>query len=300
MSASPTIVSACGTVRGNDQGRIVSPGRSLARVMTTNPKPEIVSSAWLNSLTPNQRIEFLKSGWAAKMHAWVSSHVCWLSWQRRTLLGTTSVNNGSAFFLDTGDRLFGVTAAHVIDGYVAEKARSHRTVCQLGNLQIDPEERLISKGDRDIVDIATFRVSRDEVARLGKQAVLAAPWPPAVPAPGHAVFIAGFPGAKRLWLSGNALSFGLFSWSGPITKVSDREIVCAFDRDFWVPSDGGSPPPTHLRLGGLSGCPALLPIERGGSWDLSLGGVVSTGVFDEVLYATRPAFIRLDGTIAEP
>lgn len=232
------------------------------------------------------------------MHAMATSHVTFLYWNRRTLLGTIASNNGSVFFIDNGEDVFAVTAAHVIDGYLEEKSKSRGIACFLGGIPFDPAERLIAKGDSKTVDIATFRISRDEIAQLQKQAIDARVWPPPEPTPGQATFITGYPGARRFWVNWRELSFGVFSWSGPINSVSDRQVVCSFQREFWVPSDDDAPSPSLTRAGGLSGCPLLIPMERDGAWYLLLGGVVSYGVFDEVLYATKAKFLRSDGTIS--
>src|SRR5271154_292366 len=79
--------------------------------------------------------------------------------------GGPVLHNGSMFFLDTKKALFGVTARHVYEGYLRAREQGPMT-CQIGNLVFDPTERLIDLG-RD-VDIATFRVTEQEIAELGR------------------------------------------------------------------------------------------------------------------------------------
>src|SRR5690349_15460235 len=69
------------------------------------------------------------------------------------------VRNGTTFFLDCGQGVFGVTAGHVYDAFAA--VASTGVMCQIGSstASIDLRNRLIGRG-RD-VDIATFRVSAD-------------------------------------------------------------------------------------------------------------------------------------------
>jgi hypothetical protein len=86
--------------------------------------PTTITAAWINSLDDRQRIELARSDWARRFQAWVKSHVTFLWWRRLSPLGVPVVNNGSAFFLGLGDRLFAVTAAHVLDGYRREKSIS--------------------------------------------------------------------------------------------------------------------------------------------------------------------------------
>jgi hypothetical protein len=93
----------------------------------------------------------------------------------RTIATSTSViywhsdggpvsHNGSMFFLDTRKALFGVTARHVYEGYL-ESDKAEPMICRIGNLVIDPKERLIGMGTH--LDIATFHITRQELAELG-------------------------------------------------------------------------------------------------------------------------------------
>ena len=52
-------------------------------------------------------------------------------------------------------------------------------------------------------------------------------------------------------------------------------------------------------LGGLSGGPLLLPVERNGAWYLKLAGVVRDAVFDIYVEAIPATFIRADGSVAD-
>jgi hypothetical protein len=80
--------------------------------------------------------------------------------------------------------------------------------------------------------------------------------------------------------------------------VNAGQIVCAFEREYWIAGEGERLPRAGLDLGGLSGGPLLLPLEREAQWYLTLAGVVSEAVFNEVVYATRGDFIRADGTVS--
>ena len=69
-----------------------------------------------------------------------------------------ALNNGSMFFLYTGQALFAVTARHVFEGYM-KRAKDQPVLCQIDGMPFDPEKRLISAGS-DGVDIATFSITR--------------------------------------------------------------------------------------------------------------------------------------------
>lgn len=53
--------------------------------------------------------------------------------------------NGSAFFIETGERLFGVTAAHVFDNFKIDADADASTVGRLDNVPIDLRARLICR-----------------------------------------------------------------------------------------------------------------------------------------------------------
>jgi hypothetical protein len=110
------------------------------------------------------------------------------------LIRTTAMSNGSCFFIVFLDRLFLVTAAHVYDGYMADKEKSGKTniVCHIENIIFDPETRL--RGYNRDLDIATFEFSYDDLIKMGKQAIPGSPWPPPEPIPELAIWFGGFPG----------------------------------------------------------------------------------------------------------
>ena len=60
-------------------------------------------------------------------------------------------NNGipsgaSAFILQFEDRYIGVTADHVVNAFLEDKAKGARMICQLGTSGIDLEASLIARG----------------------------------------------------------------------------------------------------------------------------------------------------------
>ena len=76
--------------------------------------------------------------------------------------------NGMAFALDSGERMFGVTANHVLDGWRADRGTKGVGALQIGNLSFDPEGRNAIIAAHPGIDIATFQLSPDEVRKLGK------------------------------------------------------------------------------------------------------------------------------------
>jgi hypothetical protein len=263
--------------------------------------PAQITAEWLNNLSAAHRAEFLQGDWARWMHGWAASHATFLRWTRRTLLGTQKVSNGSIFFLSFGDKLFAVTAAHVYEGYLRDKSKAPRhIICHIGNLPFNPEERLVGLGSSKTVDIATFSLAWDELRQIGKQSVMGSPWPPPVPKIGQAAFLSGFPGILRIWVGRRELSFAMYSGLNPIDRVDERLVTCVLDRAFWVGSAGERLPPELSDIGGISGGPVLLPLERNnGEWSLTLAAVISQGAFGAIVHATHARFINEDGAVSE-
>lgn len=101
------------------------------------------------------------------------------------------LNNGSAFFVDTGHQLLAVTARHVYHGYL-EAALKQPIFCYIDALRFDPMQRLVSEGKQ--TDIATFSITRSELKALKKITV---PWPPVPPQKGKSILFSGVPAFAR-------------------------------------------------------------------------------------------------------
>jgi hypothetical protein len=93
-----------------------------------------------------------------------------LYWIIREAKGRYRVHNGSAFFLDAGSGVFGVTANHVIDGWRSDRGKSNVVALQLGlDLQLDFSGKNAIIAAHSEIDIATFRVTAAEIKSIGKQ-----------------------------------------------------------------------------------------------------------------------------------
>lgn len=259
-----------------------------------------ITPSTLNAMSVDDRVKALAELFPA-MEQWAAYHISYLRWNRRTLIGTTSVSNGSCFFIDFSGHLFLVTAAHVYDGYITDKEKSgaKNIVCHVENIAFDPEARLRHR-NRDL-DITTFEFSYDELTKLGKQAISGSPWPPPEPVADLAVWFGGFPGVSRLWTGRQKMSFGLCMGHVPITIVTDRQMTCRFDREQFI-TEGRRTAPVGMDMGGMSGGPLLLPLgNEDGEWRYCLGGVISEARSSndfETIVAVRAHFINPDGSIS--
>lgn len=237
------------------------------------------------------------------MRAIAASYVAPIFWEVDADEGGLGLRNGTMFFLDAGEGVIAVTAAHVYRGYLDAKERCPQTYCQLGNMRFDPEDRLIAcqqDADRE-PDIATFRVSPENVGRLGKQFLTGQQkaWPPSPPEEGNGVFFAGFPGRDRHVVGTQEVSFGVFHALLVATSVSDRAILCHVDEENlietpWNPRQA----PANFDARGISGAPLITLVYDKGVWSWRLAGVIyKAPEGGGMLVAARADFIRPDGSL---
>lgn len=234
-----------------------------------------------------------------------------LYWIMREADGQVRVRNGTAFFLDAGRGVFGVTAAHVLAGLEADRAANTVLAVQLGTelvLDFEGAHAIIDRNDE--LDIATFRISAAEVASIGKTPLTGAQaaWPPAPPQQGRGLYFSGFAGAGTLWLASNEISFAAAPGGGVADVVGRRDIWTVFNRANWIDVMGLGMPPERYDFGGISGGPMISVIERNGVRSWALAGVIYEGPNPstqegaaiegfETIRARRAHFIRSDGTL---
>jgi len=261
------------------------------------------SPAWLNALSETERKSLPIRNFSRARHDDGGGHVTWLLWsvQEKDKLTPLEFRQGSVFFLDCGRGPFAVTAGHVFDQWVRDRAERRIRGYQIGNLGFDLEERLIDSGADRKIDIATFRISPAEIAALGKRVVSGTDgaWP-APPNVGEAVYFGGFPGAERIEIAPLEYSFGLHSGMVPLTDFTDHQLGCSFDRRYWVDVRGQGLPPVGYDLGGVSGGPMLQPVYQDGAWGWRLVGVISEAIMMqefERITAVRAHYILPTGHI---
>lgn len=224
--------------------------------------------------------------------------------------------NGTTYFVDLGSGPFGVTANHVVNEALApEVVRRGLIPVQYSPparplLEIDDlRDRVISQSiDRDV---ATFRISRDELDCLGVSIMTAAPVIP-IEGQGGVAFV-GFPGAQRRVVGFGrrgtspevTLSFAVFPGFGVAASVSDRQVTFQFDRDALIQTPGFAAPPPDFDLGGMSGGPMLSKLETlAGIEHWAPAGIITEGRMlpkdrTGLLFATRADCLRSDGGIDE-
>jgi hypothetical protein len=162
---------------------------------------EMFTPERLNAMSMAERTSAAVKAFSLRRHNDAAEHVLWWLWrtQEKHALAALQPRQGSMFFLDCGRGPFAVTAAHVFDEFLGDRQTHRVRSCQIGNLGFNPEERLIASGTHQRIDIATFRVTPEEIATTGKRIVQGTDgaWP-APPNVGEAVFFGGFPGVERV------------------------------------------------------------------------------------------------------
>jgi hypothetical protein len=222
------------------------------------------------------------------------------------------VTGGTTFFLDCGEGPFGVTAGHVYEGYEAH-AKAIAGPCQIGlgeagrgGHPFDLRKHLI--GHSQSPDIATYRISPEEIARTGARIVTPTQWPPKAPKVEEGVAFVGYPGSGREIVSPLRIAFDNFHGTAFVESVSSERISCPIPREWIIPIKGMRFPDSNEDTAGISGGP-MFCIERGDILSWRLVGVICDGgggdhegeggPFLDMVVAARADLINADGTINE-
>jgi len=257
-----------------------------------------------NAMSDDQRKQVLSSGFGMDLLRSGLEFAIPLWWLFQDQRNDLALRNGSAFLVNRGSGVFAVTAAHVLAEYISTKTNAEMIGCQLGNVEFNPEARLIRRNDN--LDIATFRVTEREATEIGKAIVISEPsiWEPLAPAAGNFAFFAGFPAQNRgTSSSGDFITAPYFAMPS-ISSVTDHQITCRFEREKLIDLSGQGLPPQGYDIGGVSGGPLLMPTlvresgVEGVIWRLA--GVVvqaAAGEMFEQIVAVRSSYIQRDGKV---
>jgi hypothetical protein len=209
----------------------------------------------------------------------VTSFCAPLYWAIRTEAGVHT-RNGTAFFLDMGVGVLGVTACHVVEGWAksrqCENAGPLRLAGNGSSVELDWESRLIDfhRG----IDIATFRVAEAEVKKLGRAVLTGCQntWPPSPPQVRCGIYYCGYPGVGTRHPSVHEAVFGAVPGSGIATSVSELDVSTLIERQCLMPVLGGGVPPKNFDFRGISGGP-MLTVVQGHLRSWALSGVIYQG-----------------------
>ncbi len=226
--------------------------------------------------------------------------------------GLERMKGGTVFFLDTGEAVFAVTAAHVVDEFFRDFKipNVHAAIAAHGKRPIR-----IPLGDRIIdasaeIDITTFRVFANELQYFNRNLLRGhvREWPPRLAEVNGPATYCGFPGVGRRPVAGGR-SFGAVPIGGIVTNSHDTMISIQIERADYVRLLGDEDMPENFNFGGMSGGPliAIVQAEIMRTWKPA--GVIISGPNPgdapdqdfipgfEVIRARPIHFIKADGTL---
>jgi hypothetical protein len=117
----------------------------------------------LKKPSKQEAIAMTRGQYATEVEKAIAGSISPFLWRERDEAGHPKIRNGTVFFV-SGDQTFMVTANHVFAAYLDARNRfGNFARCQIGNLQLDPEDRLIARSGP--LDIATFAISSEEIKR---------------------------------------------------------------------------------------------------------------------------------------
>ncbi len=261
-------------------------------------------------LTMEEAIAIMKGGLGKAELEIVSSFCAPLYWvyldENRQIL----TKNGSAYFLNAGKGPFGVTAFHVIKQWQEDRKNGCGPLRLAGegrSVEFHFEDRAIAFHEG--LDIATFHVTEEEVRNIGKTVLTGfqKTWPPLPPPQNCGIYYAGYPQNGTKQISIQMVQFGVVRGSGVATAINDRDVVCQFEREFWLPDPVRGAPPENYDFGGISGG-LMLTVVQGSIRSWMLSGTIYEGPSTsekageaiagfEVIKARRAHFILSDGNL---
>lgn len=240
--------------------------------------------------------EFAKFGPIAALQTIAKNMSAPLLWHEHSRpIGRRILHGGTCCLVNTGDRYIGITACHVYDQYVKDKAKVPHLECQLGRYLFDPTSVLIDRDPR--LDLATFSLDEATVNKIGGFAHQPAEdWPPAAPGIGAFTIFGGFPGHFRSE-SPDTIFNAFVSFFTKLTTDPQSSISCALNIEsgFPWPNDAVLVPGTDL--GGASGGPVLVLKESPVvAWSL-VGILYEYQASFEIVMARPVTRICADGTL---
>jgi hypothetical protein len=235
----------------------------------------------------------------------VASFVAPLFWVEGSATEDKRVFNGTACFVDTGERLFAVTAYHVMKQHWASSTPLH-----LSNLDQDfaNGNRLIDSCDD--IDLATFEIQHSEIKSIGKDFIRGTnhSWPPSTPQQDQAVCWAGFPVKETLGPENMTIEFGTAMYTGVVASTNERDISVQIETEKGIALLGKGVLPPNYRYSGISGSLLVARTECSGIEGWSLAGIIYEGPNPqddtaqaitglEIIKARKSDFIHPDGTL---
>jgi len=213
-----------------------------------------------------EAIAVIRGGLGKAELEFVASITAPIFWVLRDRTGNELIKNGSLFFLDAGEGIFAVTAAHVVFECLEDMKSPEFVQCMIGRdgktayaFRL-PDHIIDAHAD---MDIATLRFGAEEVEFIGRTVLtgIQRAWPPTLAELDGGVTYCGFPGRGRKWIARREISFGRVPMAGIVTNVHESCISIQIDRDKLVRVFGDEDMPENFDFGGMSGGPVLAIVQ---------------------------------------
>lgn len=193
---------------------------------------------------------------------------------------------GTLTYAKIGSRTFGLTAAHVVEGY--QRAReSKQCILQIGNAAYDLDLVAIDDGE----DLAVLNIPGSLAQAVGKAiSYFELMDRTQVPQEGRGIMLAGFPGEDWSEFAPQNICWGLFTAVGIARRVNATQITWVPDHERNVPARGIPSLPQNKNLGGISGGPLIAWFEKrdsGLSYPVLVGIIVQADATLENVIARR-------------
>lgn len=190
----------------------------------------------------------------------VISYCAPLTWNVRGENGDIRSRNGTTFFLDLGERVFAVTAYHVIEGWRKDGAGPLRVAGDGYSVPLDWNARVIDVHPG--IDLATFRIKQEEVKALGKSVLTGAQkqWPPDPPVERCGIYFCGYPGVGTERTAARETTFRAGAIHCIASSVSEKDISTLIEGKHLLDLMGRGNPPDNFDFRGISGGAMLMVI----------------------------------------
>lgn len=234
-----------------------------------------------------------RSGYLRVLRGLVMSHTCAVWWyDDLKAVGESVLHSGTVTFVNTGSRVIAVSANHVYEQYLKDKAADPSLKCQFGSVTVEPE-RYVIDSDKNL-DLVTFDLPVVLRTATGATVHNSPAWSPGNLAVSQLVILGGYPGNRRSEHS-RTLDSDFVTFTSRIVQSSDdhASVQLNISESHWPQGERLSNSPD---LGGMSGGPVFRlvtePLES-----LEFAGVVyEAHQTYELVFCRHASTIRSDGT----
>lgn len=209
------------------------------------------------------------SGYLPVLRELVRSHAAPIWWWDDSQKDACVAHSGTITFVGVGQRTLGITANHVVQAYLRDKAANAEIKCQIGSVRVELENYIACT--LPALDLAAIELS--PILLPATRALVHAPavWPVEALEEDELVIMGGYPGDRRVEHA-QALTTDFVAFIGRVSSASETHaaVLLNLQHSYWPQGVSLGHDPD---LGGMSGGPVFRlrtnPIES-----LEFAGVI--------------------------